>query len=305
MCKFGLLACVVPMVLTSLPAAGQESSRIGELFATTPQQNGEVLAAGSGMQVSSGSELAAGKSAAVLKLARGGQVRICPGTTVNITAAKDQGIAFALGTGALEINYPIDAIADSVTTPDFRLMLAGPGAFHFSLGVNGRGDTCFRPMMGNNSSVIISETAGSGTYQLKEGEAVLFPAGSLKGRTALAEECGCPEPAPVLTAEASAKSSAADGQGQSARVNGPAAQEKSEGTHIQVDTPFIYRASDAPVPPPQPVATRKIANLPNAVLPQEHPVAGVPGNTDSPSKPAGHKGFFGRIGGFFASIFRH
>ena len=302
--KPGVVACLFPILLSCIPALCQQNARIGELFATTPQRTGEVLAASSGMQVTSGSELAAGKSAAVLKLARGGQVRICPGTTVNVSAASDQGLAFALGTGAIEINYPIDAIADSVTTPDFKLMLAGPGAFHFALGVNGHGDTCFRPRMGNNSSVIVSETAGSGAYQLKEGEAVLFQGGNLKARIPLQEDCGCPETLPALTAEAASKS-APEAQGASPAVADPAAPEKAEGTHVQVDTPFVYRAENAPVPPPQPVARIEVASLPNRLLPQEPAVAVVPRKAEAPSRPPGRKGFFGRIGSFFASIFRH
>jgi len=72
-----------PLVLAVAlaPAALQAQTPVGELFAGDASVRGSVVLAASGTSVLSGSEVSAGQSAAVLKLQRGGELRICPRTT--------------------------------------------------------------------------------------------------------------------------------------------------------------------------------------------------------------------------------
>ena len=67
-------------------AFAQEVPPVGELFASDANSSSAMQLAGSGMAVYSGSELSAGIAPATLKLARGGQVRICPNSGLNVTA---------------------------------------------------------------------------------------------------------------------------------------------------------------------------------------------------------------------------
>ena len=153
--------------------------------------------AGSGMAVYSGSELSAGIAPATLKLARGGQVRICPNSGLNVTAS-GQGLMLATGTGALEIEYELKQhAADVVITPDFNVALVGPGTFHFALGINKKGDTCVKPLAGNAGEITFSELLGTGVYN-RPNQEMVFRGGKLDGKAELTADCGCPAAAPVI-----------------------------------------------------------------------------------------------------------
>src|SRR5262252_736404 len=67
-------------------AMEQNVPPLGELFASDSSSSSAMQLAGSGMSVYSGSDLSAGIAPATLKLARGGQVRICPRSGLSVTA---------------------------------------------------------------------------------------------------------------------------------------------------------------------------------------------------------------------------
>jgi hypothetical protein len=77
----------------------------------------------------------------------------------------------------------------------------------------------------------------------------------------------------------------------------------SKDVHIQVDAPLVFQAADR-ASPVSPVAD---ANLPLAGRPHNDALlvtALPPGRTSASSAQASHQGFFGKIRGFFGSIFR-
>ena len=177
---------------------------VGEVFAADATVKGSVILAGAGMRVLPGSSVAAGKQTAILRLTRGGEVRVCPGTSVSVSAsASGRDLLWSMGTGAMETHFSLQASADAVMTPDFRLLLAGPGEFHFAIRVDSRGNTCVRALGSNTASIIVTELMGEGIYQVRPGEPVYFREGRVAQPEAQAPlDCGCPPPPEVERAAA-------------------------------------------------------------------------------------------------------
>lgn len=303
------------LVLLVVPLTAQAPSAIGELFASEATAEGPTLLAGSGMSVVSGSQLSAGKSAATLRLARGGEIKICPQSSVAVNSTSgSEGLMFSVGASALELNYPLNEVADTLITPDFKFMLAGPGVFHFAVGVNSRGDTCVRSLRGNSSSVIVSEMLGQGVYQIKPDEAVMFSGGKLNQRSELTGACGCPAAIPVKVAENKEVTPQPIEAKEANKIpilppEAPLPAEKPGDVHVQIDAPLVFRG-DQVAQQPYTVARVNFSSLPDVfslqekmeptVLPTDK--GEVSASAQTP-KPKEKKGFFGRIKGFFSSMF--
>jgi hypothetical protein len=281
------------------------------------------------MSVLSGSELSAGIAPATLKLFRGGQVRICPRSGLSVTTS-GQGLMLATGAGAIEIDYQLSQqVADIVITPDFNVMLVGPGTFHFALGVSKRGDTCVKPLPGNASEVTFSELLGTGIVKMQANQPVVFRDGKLDAPAALTSECGCPPVAPVMRAEAqpspppvppkenSTNSKPPDRVAvASDEPTAPLPPDRPGQVHVEVDAPFVFSAR-ASTGRPYTVAKVQFSSLPNVyfvqekvdpvVLEEKPPEVSLKAEAESPKPEVNpkkeKKGFLGRVKGFFGSLF--
>lgn len=323
-------------VLAALPIAAPAQQNVGELFATDASVKGSVILAGSGTQVLSGSQIAAGAQAATLKLERGGSLLVCPGTSLSVTASQNgRQLLFSLNAGNVELDYPIGAAADSLLTPDLRLMLPGPGRIHVALQINAHGDTCVQTLPSNAAALVVSEAMGDQTYQVKADQAVVFPGGHIADAQVSRQGCGCPAPPPTQVARLAAPPRAAApplsaSTNEAPPVNLPTADAQPATTqptptgsgastasappaHLSVDAPFIFHGDD-PTPDLTPnVATLRIEHdrplsLDPVVLPpsahHRNPkelktqVAGK----QEPDHPK--RSLLGKVGAFFAAIFR-
>jgi hypothetical protein len=315
--------------LLSPQAFAQTVPALGELFASDTSSSTAMQPTGSGMSVYSGSELSAGIAPATLKLVRGGQVRICPHSGLNVTAG-NQGFMLATGAGAVEIDYQLtQRAADVLITPDFNIALVGPGTFHFALGVNKRGDTCVKPLEGNTKEVTFSELLGTGSYKMQPNESTVFAGGKLGTKGELTGECGCPPAAPVIRTEAQPSTTPVPSKEvappptpteqvtiASTAPTAPLPPDKPGQVHIEVDAPFVFSARPA-TGRPYSVAKVQFSTLPNVYFVQEKvdPVVLMqkraevsPKASAQPAMPQEKprkekKGFMGRVKGFFGSLF--
>ena len=295
--------------------------------------------AGSAMMASgklgSGSSVTAGSDTTILHLPRGGEVRVCPGTTLSVSPSESKrDLMFGMSTGAIETHYSLSASADSVLTPDFRIMFAGPGEFHYAISADSHGNTCVRGLRGNTSSVIVSELMGDRIYQVKPTEQAVFRAGQIdKVDSDVPLECGCPPPAPMMETSSppmqrvpdsdvpskvtigagtvgGVQAGRADAEGATgARLShgpetAPMPATQASDVHVSIDAPLVFNRKDRAAKTVQPPPIDAMRDLPVEETSERQvhvdPVIQPP---PPPSKAESH-GFFHRIGGFFSSIFR-
>lgn len=284
-----------------------------------------------GSRVASGSSITAGDEIAILRLRRGGEVRVCPGTTVSVaTSPTGQDLMLGMSKGAMETHYGESETVDSVLTPDFRIVLPGPGEFNLAISADAKGNTCVGSLQGSTASAVVAELLGSGTYEIKPEQHVLFREGRLDSVETPPVACGCPaapvpalqasvDPSKVISEEQAAQKlqlqnsnnpgststepgNARDSNTTSAESPKPAAESSLIFSGEEIAKAKQQKESQKARQTAIPAApTAEAATLPpSAKAPDPLPAVVVLPPADSKPK----KGFFGKIKGFFGSIFR-
>jgi hypothetical protein len=246
----------------------------------------------------------AGSDAAVLDVG-GGQVWVCPGTTVSVTgSASGRELLLGMSTGALETHYSSRPSADSVLTPDFRVLLSGPGEFDYAISADARGNTCVRSLTGNQSPALVLELIGDGSYAVQPGEQAMFHSGRLRERDQAAPaDCGCSgRQPPLLAADEAGSSQPGDSLARaSSALTAPLPPSQPNEVHIQVDAPMVFRASDPPASSAPDAPLVAVRQMP--IRASMAPAFAATLVISPPANAKPHRGLFGRVKGFFSTVF--
>lgn len=315
----GLFAQPVPAYP---PPSFNEPETIGEVFASSASVRGSVVLVGGGTRLLSGSTVTAGSEPAGVRLTRGGELRVCPETSLGVNAGSSRDLMLSLSAGAVEANYSLNASSDTIVTPDFRIQLVGPGQFHVAVASDFRGNACVKSLAGNTASVMVSELMGNGSYQVKPGEQVYFRNGSVAEATSHSLfECGCPAGPAILQADKSITQPPTPSTSEATQAEAviPASQPtvaaalpatEPSDVHIQVDAPLVFSAR-TPEPAPDPAPdSYAIAELKPLAVPAvfadflASSIAAPPPQPAVAAKPKNRKGFFGRLGSFFVALIK-
>ena len=278
-----------------VPQADSGPIAIIALDSRNPDAGAKVTGAlevsqGNAIIASSGS-VSSGAATTKVILPHRGVLRVCASTTVQLAAdtsvpvGETPGLLMAMDHGAIEASFATGSNADILMTPNFRILIGGPGAAEVKVRLGQHGDTCVDNAGVDAPYVLVSSVFDGGDYRVQAGQRVMFQHGSLREVVDQEQEpCGCPPDAPVGNEFPLAQSEWL------APLAAPAgsAGERS-GANQQIE-PLVYKGEDH--------------GAKAAATPGEAPAAGTgasaPANAPAQQKKAG---FLTRVGRFFRRIF--
>lgn len=243
--------------------------------------------------IASSGEVTSGSETTQVTLPRRGTLRVCASTTVKLSADSSvpagevPGLMMAMDHGAVEASFATGSNADILLTPDFRILIGGPGAVEVKVRLGEHGDTCVDNPGADAPYVLVSSVFDGGAYRVQPGQRVLFEHGSLREVVDNEKEpCGCPPPQPPTGNEFPL----AQSEGLAPLPNLPLKPGPTVGLAEQSTPPLIHNADDNPAasaPEIRPAATAQ---------PVAAAAPATPPATRTPS-------FFHRVGSFFRRIF--
>jgi hypothetical protein len=260
------------------------------------------ITSGKAMIATAGS-VTSGANATDVILPRRGTLRVCASTSVRLAADKSvpagetPGLMMALDEGALETSFATGRNADIILTPDFRILIGGPGASDVKVRLAQHGDTCVDNPGEKAPYVLVTSVFDGSTYRVQPGQRVMFQHGSLHEVVDNEKEpCGCPaEPRPGTDDFPLAESAGLTTTAPPVTAP-PAAPAHATPNQTVLDTPLEYEAQPAPADqaktaaPPTPDAAKN---------PEVAPASAPTAKSPAPKKP----GMFRRIGRFFKRVF--
>lgn len=240
--------------------------------------------------IASSGTITSGAEATDVVLPYRGTLRVCASTSVKLAAdtgvpaGEVPGLMMALDHGAVEASFATGRNADILLTPDFRILIGGPGAADVKVRLGSQGDTCVDNAGINAPYVLVTSVFDGSHFRVQPGQRVMFQHGSTHEVVDNEKEpCGCPPLPHSGTNEFPLAQSAG-----LAPLTTPAPVEHPAGKP-QVSEPLVY---NSPAPAVATVTQQPVA----AASPAPVAVAPI-------VKGSEKRSFFGRIGHFFRRMF--
>jgi len=256
---------------------------------------GALEVAGGKAILGASGEIASGSETTQVTLPRRGTLRVCASTSVKLStdasvpAADVPGLMMAMDHGAIEASFATGRNADVLMTPDFRILIGGPGSVEVKVRLGENGDTCVDNPGADAPYVLVSSVFEGGAYRVQPGQRVMFQHGSLKEVVDDEKEpCGCPPPPSGVPNEFPL----AQSEGLAPLVKLTPSPSPTVGLQTPTAPPLVYSG--------QPKATQAAAESQPA-----DPAAATqtPSSHPASTPPAKKPGFFHRVGNFFRRIF--
>ena len=263
---------------------------------------GHALEVTGDLQVSDGRAVIAANASVVsggqtthVTLPYRGTLLVCAYTSVKLTAdssapaGETPGLLMAMEHGALEMSFAAGRAnsknADTLLTPDFRILINGSGAADVKVRLGPKGDTCIDNSGADGPYVLVSSVFEGGAYRVQPGQRVMFQHGSLHEVVDQeTEPCGCP---PAESKGNDFPLAQSEGLAPLAK---PALPPETQGGAANVPVaPLVYKGTDH-APQPVVAATMQAGSAASSADATQ---------TTAPKKP----GFFTRVGRFFKRIF--
>ncbi len=296
----GSALCAQAPATAQVPAAAQatqsEASPIAivPLDSKNPDKAAKVTGAlevtqGKAIIASSGTITSGAETTQVI-LPHRGVLRVCASTSVklaadtSVPAGEIPGLMIALEHGAVEASYATGQNSDILLTPDFRILIGGPGAADVKIRLGEHGDTCVDNAGINAPYVLVSSIFEGGAYRVQPGQRVMFEHGSLHEVVDQEKEpCGCPPAEPKGNEFPLAQS-----EGLAPLAKPAPSPVNAGGTQAVPVEPLVYKSPEQTAAPVAPASATDSA-------------AASPAAKTAPAKKK--TGFFGSVGKFFRHFF--
>jgi hypothetical protein len=275
-----------PIAIVSLDSKDPASAAI--VTGALQVANGRAMIATNGA-------ITAGANTTEVMLPHRGVLRVCASTTVKLASdasvpqGEVPGLMMVFDHGAIEASFATGRNSDVLLTPDFRILIGGPGSADVKVRLGQHGDTCIDNAGTNAPYVLVTSVFDNGIYRVQPGQHVTFQHGSVYAVVdAEKESCGCPAPPRPNTNDFPETQSA--GIAPLAPPGPPGVT--PAGVPEATDT-FIRKAAE---PPPETATIRSTGGSPTPVV-QPRPKKAP--KIKSERKPT----FFTRMGHFFRRLF--
>ena len=300
-------AASTPTQAIQIPSPAVSSSLPGEkapiaIVSLDSKDPGSAAMVTGALQVANGRALIASSGAVTsgamtteVTLPRRGVMRVCASTTVklasdaSVPAGEVPGLMMSLDHGALEASFATGRNSDIVLTPDFRILIGGPGTANVKVRLAQHGDTCVDNAGVNAPYVLVTSVFDGSVYRVQPGQRVMFQHGSLFEVVDQEKEpCGCPEPPKPNSNEFPLAQSAGLAP---LAPPGPPGKAPDNAPSGATDT-FVHKGGQVQDDPPPPVKATPHKRSTTAAVPQAR-------------QETTHKrsGLFSRMGHFLRRLF--
>jgi hypothetical protein len=242
---------------TPVPAVNSGPIAIVPLDSAHPDQAATVTGAlevsqGKAVIVASGA-ITSGSQTTSVTLPRRGVLRVCASTTVklaadsSVPAGETPGLMMALDHGAVELSFATGRNSDILMTPDFRILIGGPGSADVKVRLGQHGDTCVDNAGVDAPYVLVTSVFDSGDYRVQPGQRVMFEGGSLHTVVDHEKEpCGCP---PAATNGNEFPLAQSEGLAPTPKPAPAIAPLDQSAAPAQVVPPLVYKSEEHAPPP--------------------------------------------------------